>query len=73
MEIREKAICLRCYWAYPEDYDHIAMKQLRRIDISWEGEEVAVYDKMKAEAAKQHKEIPKYVKDIIERELKKRG
>lgn len=50
---RIPAVCRRCFWAYPEDYDHIATQQLRRTDISWQGEDVAVHDHLRDMAAEQ--------------------
>lgn len=66
-ETKDPAICRRCYWAYPEDYDHIAMRQSRRVDILWSGEEVAVYDQLRRKTMELQKDIPKYVKEIIEK------
>ncbi len=41
--LKDKSICLSCYWAYPESYSHIAMRQVRRIDLLWQGKEVEIY------------------------------
>ena len=60
--IKDKNVCLSCYWAYPEKYDHVAMRQIRRIDLFWQGEEVAQYDNLKADARKSGLEIPQFVK-----------
>lgn len=66
---KDRAVCLSCYWAYPEKYSHIAMRQVRRLDLVWQGEEVEIYEKLKAEALALDKEIPSFVKEIIEREV----
>lgn len=68
-EMKKPEICRRCYWAYPEDYDHIAMRQARRVDIMWSGDEVSVYDRLKRRTMELQKDIPKYIKEIIERNL----
>lgn len=62
---KDRAICLGCYWAYPEDYKHIAMKQVRRIDLLWQNEEIMVYDRLKAEAISQDQDMPEFVKQIL--------
>lgn len=67
--IKDKAICLSCYWAYPENYSHIAMLPIRRLDLIWQGKEIATYEKLKAEANSHNKELPLFVKEILEREL----
>ncbi len=66
---KERAICLSCYWAYPENYTHIAMRQLRRLDLVWQGDEIAIYEQLKAEAHSLEKEIPAFVKEILEKEI----
>jgi hypothetical protein len=68
-EKKDFAICRRCYWAYPDDYEHIAMRQARRVDILWTGDEVAIYDRLKKRTLELQKDIPKYVKEIIEKQL----
>lgn len=53
MEMRDIDLCRTCYWAYPEDYKHIALDAIRRTDVSWQGDDVAVHDEIKAIADKQ--------------------
>lgn len=57
--------CMYCYWAFPESYKHIAMRDVRRLDIMWAGEEVAEYDHLKNEAEKVREEPPEYVKNVL--------
>jgi len=68
--IKDKNICLSCYWAYPEKYRHVAMRQIRRVDLVWQSGEVSQYDKLKADAAKSGLEIPQFVKEVLARALK---
>lgn len=67
--LKDKSICLSCYWAYPEGYTHIAMRQIRRLDLVWQNEDIEQYDRLKQRAIDLGKEIPEWVKEIIEREL----
>jgi hypothetical protein len=67
--IKDKSICLLCYWAYPENYEHIAMRQMRRVDLLWEGDDVEIYEILKQRAIDLEKAIPELVKEIIEREI----
>lgn len=43
-------ICRRCFWASPENYDHIAETQSRRAEVVWTGEETQQFDRLKGEA-----------------------
>lgn len=67
--LKDKSICLSCYWAYPESYRHIAMRQVRRIDLLWQGEEVEIYESLKQKANLLNKEISELVKEIIKRQI----
>lgn len=64
-EGREPAICQACYWASPEQYAHIALRQVRRLDVVWTEEEVRVFDKLAEIALKKKVALPDYVKNII--------
>ncbi|NJN61025.1 MAG: HNH endonuclease [Coleofasciculaceae cyanobacterium RL_1_1] len=64
-EFKDKSICATCYWAYPEAYTHVAMRQLRRIDLMWMGEEVEDYKRIKEEAESLSQELPSFIKQIL--------
>ncbi|MBO7481741.1 MAG: HNH endonuclease [Bacteroidales bacterium] len=38
--------CLKCFWAYPEEYSHIAGKEQRQIVITFTGNEIEDYNKL---------------------------
>lgn len=69
LEQKDSAICRSCYWAYPENYSHIAMRPARRLDIMWMGAEVAIYDRLKKKTEELQQDMPAYVKKVIERNL----
>lgn len=58
--------CMKCYWGNPTDYNHIALKDIRRLDLQWEGHEVIHYDTAKSIAAEKNIDLPDFVKRIIE-------
>jgi hypothetical protein len=66
---KNKNVCLSCYWASPEKYNHVAMRQIRRIDLVWQGKDVKQYDKLKSDAAKAGLEIPQFVKAVLTKTL----
>ena len=69
--LKDRHVCITCYWAYPENYTHIAMRPIRRIDLLWEGEDVAIYENLKKQAINLNQDIPAFVKKIIEKALAK--
>lgn len=66
-KIKDQEICLSCYWAYPENYTHIAMKEIRRIDLIWQEKEVAIYEAVRDKANKVNKEIQEVIKEMLKR------
>jgi len=63
--VKNPEICMHCYWGNPENYNHIATKEIRRLDIQWSSEEVKYYDAIKIIAEQDKIELPDFVKKII--------
>jgi hypothetical protein len=70
LELKKPEICRSCYWAFPNNYTHVAMCEARHADIMWTGQEARIYDLLKKRAAELQKNIPSYVKEIIAAHLK---
>ena len=65
LDKKDSTICATCYWAYPEKYDHVAMRQMRRLDVVWEGKDVEDFQAL-ADAAEGNEEpMPEFVKRIL--------
>ncbi len=69
--LKKKEICLSCYWAYPEEYLHVAMQQVCRADLIWRGKEIEQYERLKRDAKESGQTIPEFVKQIIEKAIKR--
>lgn len=71
-EGRQPDICKTCYWAFPEDYTHIALKDHRRLEIVWLGaDEVADHTKLKALANRNAVALPLYAKAALAEHVKR--
>lgn len=70
--LKKKEICLSCYWAYPEEYSHVAMQQIRRVDLIWQGKDMEQYESLRNEAKKSGQTIPKFVKEIIKKAIERK-
>jgi hypothetical protein len=70
-DLQEIYICTSCYWAFPEEYTHVAMKELRRLDITWQDKEVSDYEKLKRKSDNLSIDLPKFIKEILKNSLKK--
>lgn len=62
--------CKSCYWAYPEDYSHVAMRDIRRLDLTWQDEEVRDFDRLKELSEQEGTELPDFVKATLKKNLK---
>lgn len=58
-------VCKTCYWANPENYVHIALREVRRADILWNENEIQAYERLKRSARQSKSPIPDHVKKII--------
>lgn len=65
LEIHDPGICRRCFWAWPEDYDHVAMEQERRLVITWQGDVVDDFDRLKARAEADGVEVRDLAKRLL--------
>lgn len=43
---RDPDFCLKCFWAHPENYTHVAGKEQRQIFITFTGDEIKDYEKL---------------------------
>lgn len=57
--------CRQCYWAQPESYKHVAMRDWRRLDLVWSDDEVPDFDRLRKRAEAREEPMPKYVKDVL--------
>ena len=65
---KNPVLCQGCYWAFPENYFHIATIEARRIDILFVGDdEVATYEQVKARSKEENLAIPEFVKRVLKK------
>lgn len=62
---KDPSVCAVCYWASPENYTHVAMQPERRVDITWQGDEVRSYEKLKRASKQDKTSISDYIKNVI--------
>ncbi|MEO0683652.1 MAG: HNH endonuclease [Cyanobacteria bacterium J06649_11] len=63
-------ICKSCYWAFPEHYTHVAMHNIRRLDLVWQGREIEDYDGIVQLSEEEGVELPEFVKAALKRLLR---
>lgn len=67
-ERKDSNFCLRCFWAHPENYDHIAGKNEKIISLIFTGNEIKDYYKLIEISGEENAQ--KVIKQIIHEHLK---
>ncbi|MGH9431808.1 MAG: HNH endonuclease signature motif containing protein [Terriglobia bacterium] len=71
---KKAQICQSCYWGDPTRYSHIALVEMRRVEICWAGEEVTAIDGLRRVSEEKGISIQQAIKDIVrEHSLTKQG
>lgn len=65
---KDSSFCLRCFWAHPENYDHVAGKHERIISLVFTGDEVEDYYKLIELSGKE--KAQEVIKQLIHEHLK---
>lgn len=69
--IKDTAICRRCFWAFPDEYQHVAMQEQRRTDIVWQGKDVSIHDALTLEASEVGIDMAELLRDLARKRLKR--
>ncbi|MFG2501450.1 hypothetical protein ACGFSB_24965 [Streptomyces sp. NPDC048441] len=60
---RDESVCESCFWAHPENYTHVATKQERRVNLTFQGDEIATsYEAIKEAAHSEGLSIEEWLK-----------
>jgi DNA-binding transcriptional regulator/RsmH inhibitor MraZ len=62
---KDVGVCATCYWAEPNNYEHVATERERRADLVWIGEEVRNYERLRRESRKNKRTVPEHIKEIL--------
>ena len=64
--IKDVNQCTTCYYAFPENYSHIAGEQERKIDLIFKGDKIQIYDDLTEMAREKNIETQDFIKRILE-------
>lgn len=62
---KNAAVCRTCYWGSPKKYTHIATSDVRRVDITWSGDETEAYDLLARSAKSKQADIRDHIKAVL--------
>lgn len=66
-ERKDAGFCMRCFWAYPEDYDHVAGAPEKIVSILFSGNEMDDYNKLIRLSGQNT--VQETIKDILHKHL----
>ncbi len=69
-EHKDASKCGACYWASPDEYEHIALDQRRRLTLTWQATETGQYELLKATAKAREQDLGALAKELIVVSLK---
>ena len=67
MSRKEAAVCQVCYWADQTQYEHVAMRPERRIDLVWLGTETLAFDSLRKQATQNGRTAAEEIKVLLQR------
>ncbi len=67
--IRSLSTCKKCFWAFPEDYEHIAMNQERRLYITWGHDEIPDFKLLDNASKSSNISLQDMIKSILKKHL----
>ena len=67
LQEHDPEVCRSCFWAFPEEYSHVAGEQVRRVHIEWRGAEVAAFDRLRIRAEREDTTVAALLKQLARR------
>ena len=64
---KKPELCQKCYWSSPQNYEHIALKPIRQVVITWLDEEVELYKKLEKMSELKKLPLPDLIKGLLAR------
>jgi len=62
---KQVKICRKCYWSNPEIYVHVALRPIRRLEVTWTNDEIREYEQLSQKAKRAKTPLPEFVKAAL--------
>ena len=66
LKYKKVETCQSCYWADPEKHTHVAMEELRRIDVVFSRDEVNSFDKFRKQAQQRSQSVRDRIREFVQ-------
>ena len=64
-QLKSIAKCQSCYWANPQMHTHVALEEIRRIDLVWEGDDAKAFDTIREKCKREGRDLPTAIKELV--------
>ena len=61
---QDDQFCRSCFWAFPEEYEHVAGEQVRRVHVEWRGDEIDVFEGLLTRAEREDTTVAALLKRL---------
>jgi hypothetical protein len=65
MQYKKVNTCKSCYWANPEEHTHVAMQEVRRVDVVFSGEDTKAFDKFRQRCQQEGESVSHGLKGLV--------
>lgn len=62
LTLKDVEVCRTCYWAGSENYEHVALRAQKRVELVWNENEFKAFDVLREEARNSGKSISELIK-----------
>jgi 5-methylcytosine-specific restriction endonuclease McrA len=63
---RSAMVCTNCIWASPYDYEHIATRRRRQVTLTWDGADIEIFDRIRADAQTADLDLATYMRRLLD-------
>ncbi|MGH9794606.1 MAG: HNH endonuclease [Candidatus Acidiferrales bacterium] len=63
------SVCQSCYWGNPDKHTHVALAEIRRVALTWVGQEVGLIDTLHALCEAKGTSIQEGIKQLVRQEV----
>jgi hypothetical protein len=63
--IKDIDMCRHCYYANPENYEHVAGNETRRVDLEFDGKDINIYNSIKKNSVEKGVSIQEAFKEYF--------
>lgn len=65
LKTKNPEVCRKCYWGSPENFEHIALRPMRQVVLTWLEDEIESYQKLEKMSQLKNMALPDLIKELL--------